>query len=101
MNYKCKRWLKTRQHILRRDGYRCQEYKRYGRAVAATIVHHIYPVEEYPELAYEAWNLVSLSAEKHNAMHDRDTHKITALGREYQRRHKREFEDAERRLNGL
>lgn len=101
MNYKGKRWLKIREEALRRDGYICQESKRYGKSVAAEVVHHIYPVEKYPALTYKLWNLVSLSKDKHNAMHDRETHKITALGKEYQRRHRREFEEAMTRQNRL
>ena len=63
------RWLKKREYILRRDGYRCQECKRYGRLTPATQVHHIQPLEENPELAYENTNLVSLCLACHNAKH--------------------------------
>lgn len=84
--YETQRWRKKRERILRRDGYICRESKRYGKTVEATTVHHIYPVEDYPELAFEDWNLISLSASKHNKMHDRDTRKITVLGRWWQER---------------
>lgn len=89
--YKSKRWLAKRARILRRDEYLCQQSKRYGRSVAATTVHHIYPLEFYPELALESWNLISLSEQQHNAMHDRVTHELTALGLEWQRRREPEF----------
>ena len=81
--YDNKRWKKKREKILKRDGYLCRESKRYGKRVEATTVHHIYPVEAYPEYAWCDWNLVSLSLTKHNAMHDRKTNELTSLGREW------------------
>lgn len=91
MNYKGTHWIHKRNAILRRDEYLCQESKRYGRSLAASTVHHIYPVELYPELKYEDWNLISLSSTKHNAMHDRVTNEITELGRQWQERVKDKF----------
>ena len=85
-SYHSTRWIKKREHILKRDGYMCQESKRYGRRVDANTVHHIYPVDIYPEWAFEDWNLISLSNEMHNAMHDRITDELTALGLDLQRR---------------
>lgn len=75
-----KRWRRLRQRALRRDGFRCREAARYGRMEEATVVHHIWPAEDYPEYAYCLWNLVSLSQTNHDAMHDRVTRKLTALG---------------------
>lgn len=75
-----KRWQHLRQRALRRDGYRCREAARYGVAAEAEVVHHIWPAEDYPEYAYCLWNLVSLSRKAHDAMHDRTTRKLTALG---------------------
>lgn len=92
MNYKEKRWKKKRESILRRDNYLCQESKRYGKSVQATTVHHIFPAEFYPELKYESWNLLSLSKEAHNMMHDRDTHEITDKGKAWQRKKRKEFD---------
>lgn len=65
---------------MRRDGYRCQISKRYGKAVPAEVVHHIYPVDEYPEYAYSPWNLISLSRQAHNRLHDRVTGALTEEG---------------------
>lgn len=92
-NYKATRWLKKRERILRRDEYMCREAKRYGKAEPATTVHHIYPVEFYPELAYEDWNLISLSGKWHNAMHDRETHELTELGKQWQERVRPRYEE--------
>lgn len=86
MNYKNSRWHNKRECILKRDGYLCQHFKRYGKNVEAQMVHHIYPVEDYPEYSLCDWNLISLSNKAHNMMHDRDTHKLTALGMQLQER---------------
>ena len=91
MDYKDKRWIKKRAAILRRDRFICQEARRYGKSVEANTVHHIYPVESYAELAFEDWNLISLSDGRHNEMHDRDTHEITEKGKRWQKKREREF----------
>lgn len=89
--YKTKKWERKRQFILKRDGFICQEAKRYGLLEQATQVHHIYPLDKFPELAFENWNLVSLTNMNHNRMHDRNTREITALGKRWQRRRQKEF----------
>lgn len=87
-DYSCrnKRWRQLRVQALRRDGYRCREARRYGRAEPAEVVHHIWPAEDYPEYAYCLWNLISLSAESHNQMHDRYTGELTELGKRWKNR---------------
>lgn len=89
--YLLKRWKKKRARILRRDEYLCQEGKRYGRTEQAEVVHHIYPVELYPELAFEDWNLIALSHKSHNQMHKRKSHELTETGLYWQKRVEREF----------
>lgn len=74
---------------MRRDGFMCQIAKRYGKCVPAEVVHHIYPADEYPEYAYELWNLVALSRAQHNRLHDRNTGKLTEEGIALQRRTRR------------
>ena len=86
--YKCKRWRDLAARAMRRDGYKCQLSKRYGKQVPAELVHHIYPVDEYPEYAYCLWNLISLSRAVHNTLHDRNTDKLTAEGVALMRRTK-------------
>lgn len=86
------RWKRLRNFVMARDEYRCQESLRYGQSVPAEMVHHIYPVREYPELEFVAWNLVALSNYQHNKMHNRNTDEITKKGKEWQKRKKREFE---------
>ena len=53
--------------------------------VEATTAHHVWPVEQYPEYQWCEWNLIALSNEEHNAMHDRETGELTDKG-EYWRR---------------
>ena len=89
--YKTGRWERLRARVLRRDGYRCREAARYGKVVEATTVHHVWPVEDYPEWAWEAWNLIALSTQAHNAMHDRATGKLTERGESWRRRTMKEF----------
>jgi len=91
--YKTNKWERKRAVILRRDKYLCQESRRYGKSVPAKTVHHIYPLEDYPELALVDWNLVSLSDKWHNAMHDRTTRKVTELGKQWQERVRDKFEE--------
>lgn len=79
-DYKARRWERLRAQVMRRDGYRCQLSKRFGKAVPADLVHHIYPVDEYPEYAFAPWNLISVSRAAHNKLHDRDSDKLTAEG---------------------
>ena len=78
--YDDKRWQNKRKSILRRDKYMCQECKRYGKQREGSHVHHIYPYENYPEFAYDDWNLITLCQSHHNEMHDRESHKLTNKG---------------------
>lgn len=86
MDYKSKRWAAARRAALRRDRHQCRECRRYGLAVNASVVHHAWPAEDWPELAWTTWNLVSLCPACHNAMHDRDTGALTARGMALRRR---------------
>ena len=84
--YKTKRWQDKRRAILARDNYMCQISKRYGKLREAEVVHHIYPLEEYPEYALASWNLISLSKAEHNKLHDRETNELTPAGIKLQER---------------
>ena len=81
-----KRWQAVRMLALRRDKFRCRDSARYGKVVQATTVHHIWPAEDYPEYAYCLWNCLSLSKSAHDAMHDRKTGRLTALGMSWKNR---------------
>ena len=67
--YESRRWKRLRLAVLRRDKYICQNCKRYGRTRPAEEVHHIKHLEDYPELAMDPENLISLCKACHNAMH--------------------------------
>lgn len=85
-DYNAPRWRRLRVRVLREAGYRCQHFKRYGKRVEASHVHHIWPAEDYPQFAWCRWNLIALSQEAHNMMHDRRTGKLSAIGEALRRR---------------
>ena len=80
--YDSKKWLEKKSRIMRRDGYMCQISKRYGKMIPAELVHHIYPLDEFPEYALADWNLISVSWKVHNALHDRQTNGLSEEGRQ-------------------
>ena len=75
------KWKKKRNTILRKDKYKCQIAKWFGRSEAANTVHHIYPAKDYPEYSWCDWNLISVSNASHNKLENRKTGELTALGR--------------------
>ena len=89
--YKSKKWTDKRAKILKRDGYECQNCRRYFRSKEARVVHHIYFFEDYSELGLVNWNLISLCNGCHNKMHNRLTDEATKLGKEYQDKRKVDF----------
>ena len=84
--YKGKRWRRVRDAALARDGYICQESRRFGKNVPADTVHHVFPRELFPEYQYSMWNLVSLAGAVHDEMHDRVTGDLTEKGKDLLRR---------------
>ena len=84
--YKSERWTAKRKSILRRDNYQSALSRRYGKLKPAEIVHHIFPRTEYPEYAFDDWNLISVTFEEHNRLHDRGTDDLTEEGAELLRR---------------
>ena len=81
MDYKSKRWIHKRDKILRRDKYQCQLSKRYGKIRQAEVVHHIFPASDYPEYEWCDWNLISITNEMHNKLHDRNNDSLTEMGK--------------------
>lgn len=53
-------WRRLRLQALQRDHYLCQKCLAEKKIVAATEVHHVKPVADYPELALDLDNLQSL-----------------------------------------
>lgn len=82
--YKTKKWERKRENILRRDSYECRKCKRYGKTTAASMVHHIYPLDTNPSLKLNSDNLISLCNKCHEQMHDRVTNEITDKGKVWQ-----------------
>lgn len=79
------KWKKKRRRILRMDGYKCRVSWMYGRTEEANTVHHIYPADEYPQWAWEDWNLISVSLATHNKLENRKTRELTEEGLRLQR----------------
>lgn len=79
-SYKSKKWEHKRKAILQRDGHLCQVCKKYGYSVEANTVHHIKPVEFFPELAWDDNNLISLCAGCHNKAHPERNKKWHKMG---------------------
>ena len=86
MALKGARWEHLRLLAFRRDKFRCRNCARYGKRVDAERAHHAWPEDEYPEYAWCLWNLVSLCEGCHDAMHERGSRKLTALGLYWLRR---------------
>lgn len=80
--YATKRWKEKRKHILLRDKWMDQVALRDGVKIEANTVHHILPREEYPQYAWEDWNLISVSQETHKKrLHEKYTGKLTKTGK--------------------
>lgn len=80
--YNTPRWKAKRKHILLRDGWIDQVALRDGIKIEADTVHHILPREEYPQYAWEDWNLISVSQQTHKKrLHEKYTGKLTKLGK--------------------
>lgn len=88
---KTKKWEKFRDKILRKYNYLCQESLRYGISEPAEMVHHIFPVSEYPELEFQEWNCLPLTNKRHNTFHDRKNDKVIGQGIFWQKKRKKEF----------
>lgn len=82
--YKSSRWQKLRLEQLERDHYECQRCKHNGkyknidglrRYTRATLVHHDFRVEQFPQYAYKPFvngkrNLYSLCQSCHEIEHE-------------------------------
>jgi 5-methylcytosine-specific restriction enzyme A len=67
--YNSKAWKDKRAYILKRDGYLCQECKKYGKNIEAKLVHHIIEIDEEYSLRLKNSNLVSVCHSCHNKEH--------------------------------
>lgn len=80
--YHTQKWKHLREMALRRDGYLDQIDIRDGVRTEADTVHHIFPRETYPQYQHKLWNLISLTRDHHEEMHNRITGELSAAGRE-------------------
>lgn len=78
--YKTQRWQSLRESILRAAKYADQLEVRNGRMVPANVVHHIFPREKYPEYQWSRWNLIAISSETHERLHNRFGEDLSFLG---------------------
>lgn len=78
--YKSTRWEHLRERVMRRDGYRCRECIRFGKFNQGEMVHHAVPREDFPELQWEPWNLVTLCNQCHDRMHLRVSNELSQAG---------------------
>lgn len=81
--YKSTKWKKVREQVLRLDHYECQRCNNNffdsgdkKKVIKATLVHHVYLAEDYPEYKYSIYvngkrNLVSLCFDCHEIIHGR------------------------------
>lgn len=67
--YNDPRYQMARAECIRLAGGKCQECRRYGRMVDATMAHHIQTVKEHPEKAFLVSNLRALCDACHNKEH--------------------------------
>lgn len=68
--YRSRAWRSVRLVALQRDHYLCQNCLRKKRFTRATEVHHIRPLEDFPELGLEVSNLLSLCWRCHEETKD-------------------------------
>lgn len=83
--YHSQRWRNLRARILKRDGYMSAIAIRYGKHVEADTVHHCWPAEEFPQYAWEPWNLISITQDEHRELHNSDG-TLTPAGETWRRR---------------
>ena len=67
--YKTTAWKKCREAVLARDNYLCQRCLRSGKLKPADVVHHIDPLKDNPDKAFDESNLESVCASCHNRLH--------------------------------
>lgn len=78
--YKKQRWLDLRESVLRAAKYADQLEIRDGKMVPANTVHHIFPREKYPEYQWCRWNLIAISKDTHERLHNRFGEDLSFLG---------------------
>lgn len=80
------KWENLRKQALIRDGYIDRYLMRFGKMRNADVVHHIFPVKEFPEYQYCLWNLISVTKGTHSSFHNSKTQELTEIGQDVLRR---------------
>jgi len=79
--YKSTIWRHKRKTILKRDNFECQRCKEEGTFALAEVVHHIKHLREYPELALDDENLLSVCGACHNILHPEKNFKANQVNK--------------------
>lgn len=82
--YKTKAWKKLREKVLRRDGYKDFWRARYGINEPAETVHHVFLLDERPDLALDPRNLVAVSRHTHAYILHKPDGSLTDAGKKLQ-----------------
>lgn len=69
--YTSRTWRRKAAEIRRRDNNECKCCKSKGRYAPAECVHHKKEIKDYPELALDDDNLISLCSRCHNQIHEK------------------------------
>lgn len=69
--YNEKYWRRLSHKIIKEERNECRQCREAHRLTRATLVHHIKPLREHPELAYERSNLMPLCHDCHERIHKR------------------------------
>lgn len=67
--YKKRFWKMAQKNILKRDHYLCQDCLKKGIKTEAVVAHHLKSPADYPQLAFNGENLVSLCEVCHHKRH--------------------------------
>lgn len=78
--YDSSAWKRMRSSVLLAAEYKDQLELRAGRNINADTVHHIFPRDKYPQYELCRWNLIAISNETHEALHNRITGGLSPLG---------------------
>lgn len=70
--YNSTAWKKKRQEILERDNHECVMCREVGKFSNQCLqIHHIKELEDYPSLALDNENLITICNRHHNLVHDK------------------------------
>ena len=69
--YKSLQWKITREYILKRDNYLCQECLKENRMTPCNTVHHIIEIKEDYLKALDEDNLITICFDCHNKIYKR------------------------------